>query len=355
MGQARSPSSAATRRAASSSRRRGGGRAAGHAGHADLPESSRDPDPRASSVVPDWSSAPDPAGSGSIGACATSTSAPCAGPTSTLLGHVNNVVYVDYLQEARVDMLRTHGPAAHTGELAEGVVVVRHEVQYVAPLAFRFQPVSIECWVTELRVASFTMAYEIFQDDPDRPGERLVHVRATTVLTPYVFATERPRRLTRRRAGGAGRVPRAARAHARGEADPGPAREGRALPGPRALLRRRRLRPRQQREVLRVLPGGADPADARLWRDLADWDPSVVVAQTDVDYKIPILFRPEPYDLWSWVTRVGERSMTIESEIRDGDTVLSRARSVIVFFDPAPGRSTRPPTAYRERLLAVLA
>ena len=58
------------------------------------------------------------------------------------LGHVNNVVYVDYLQEARVDMLRTHGPAAHTGELAEGVVVVRHEVQYVAPLAFRFQPES---------------------------------------------------------------------------------------------------------------------------------------------------------------------------------------------------------------------
>ena len=25
------------------------------------------------------------------------------------LGHVNNVVYVDYLQEARVDMLRAHG------------------------------------------------------------------------------------------------------------------------------------------------------------------------------------------------------------------------------------------------------
>ena len=25
-----------------------------------------------------------------------------------LLGHVNNVIYVDYLQEARVDMLRVH-------------------------------------------------------------------------------------------------------------------------------------------------------------------------------------------------------------------------------------------------------
>ena len=30
-----------------------------------------------------------------------------------LLGHVNNVTYVDYLQEARVDLLRHHGPTAH--------------------------------------------------------------------------------------------------------------------------------------------------------------------------------------------------------------------------------------------------
>ena len=28
-----------------------------------------------------------------------------------LLGHVNNVIYVDYLQEARVDLLRHHGPS----------------------------------------------------------------------------------------------------------------------------------------------------------------------------------------------------------------------------------------------------
>ena len=36
-----------------------------------------------------------------------------------LLGHVNNVVYVDYLQEARVDMLRAHGRGAPV-TLAEG-------------------------------------------------------------------------------------------------------------------------------------------------------------------------------------------------------------------------------------------
>jgi acyl-CoA thioester hydrolase len=270
-----------------------------------------------------------------------------------LLGHVNNVTYVDYLQEARVDMFRTHAPDSRAEDLAEGVVVVRHEVTYVASLTFGFEPVSIECWVTEIRAASFTMAYEVFEEDES--GERTVFLRARTVLTPYVFATERPRRLHPEERESLGRL----------------------------LEPDEPVRPPAPSEVVHV-PGGHYQVhvrfsdvdvyghvnnvkyfeyfqearillQARLWRDLADWDPSVVVAQLDADYKIPILFRPETYDLWSSVTRVGERSMTIESEICDGDTVLSRARSVIVFFDPASGRSTAPPTAYRERLLAVLA
>ena len=129
-----------------------------------------------------------------------------------LLGHVNNVVYVDYLQEARVDMLRAHGRGepTHTDELAEGVVVVRHEVTYVSPLEFGFRPVQIESWVTQIRAATFTIAYEIFHDLPD--GDRRVYARANTVLTPYVFADERPRRITRRGARVALGLPRAGRA-----------------------------------------------------------------------------------------------------------------------------------------------
>ena len=110
------------------------------------------------------------------------------------LGHVNNVVYVDYLQEARVDMLRVHAPAKGGEELAEGVVVVRHEVEFLAPLVFRHEPVRVEAWVTKIRAATFTMAYEVLDELPD--GDRRVYVRATTVLTPYVFSQERPRRLT---------------------------------------------------------------------------------------------------------------------------------------------------------------
>ena len=109
------------------------------------------------------------------------------------LGHVNNVTYVDYLQEARVDMFAVHAPASGGEELAEGVVVVRHEVEFVAPLVFRFEPVRIETWITEIKAASFTMAYEILDELPD--GTRKVYTRATSVLTPFVFAQERPRRL----------------------------------------------------------------------------------------------------------------------------------------------------------------
>ena len=80
---------------------------------------------------------------------------------------------------------------------------------------------------------------------------------------------------------------------------------------------------------------------------------SVVVAQTDVDYVQPLLFRAEPYDCRSAIVRVGNRSMTIESEICDRDRVLARARVVVVFFDLHGGRSTEPDPEVREALSAA--
>ena len=78
-----------------------------------------------------------------------------------------------------------------------------------------------------------------------------------------------------------------------------------------------------------------------------------MIAQTDVDYKQPILFRAEPYDCWSRISRVGARSFTQEAEIRDGDTLLARAVVTVVFVDPVTGRSAEPPEAYRAPLLAA--
>ena len=110
------------------------------------------------------------------------------------LGHVNDAVYVDYLQEARVDMLRVHAPAQGGEQLAVGVVVVRHEVEFVHPLVFRPEPVRIESWVSQIRAATFTMTYEILDEPPD--GARRVYLRASSLLTPYLFAEERPRRIS---------------------------------------------------------------------------------------------------------------------------------------------------------------
>ena len=81
---------------------------------------------------------------------------------------------------------------------------------------------------------------------------------------------------------------------------------------------------------------------------------AVVVARVNVDYKRPILFRTEPYAVESWVDRVGHSSFGLKAEIKDGDTVLSRAEAVLVTFD-LTSQKARPLTGLeRERLEAVL-
>ncbi|HET6654000.1 MAG TPA: thioesterase family protein [Nocardioides sp.] len=66
---------------------------------------------------------------------------------------------------------------------------------------------------------------------------------------------------------------------------------------------------------------------------------ATVVARIDVDYRRPILFRPEPYVVRTWVTRVGTSSYSLASDISDDHTVLSRAQAVLVAFDMSSQRS----------------
>jgi acyl-CoA thioester hydrolase len=82
-------------------------------------------------------------------------------------------------------------------------------------------------------------------------------------------------------------------------------------------------------------------------------DRGVVVARIDVDYRRPILFRTEPFEILTWVVRVGTSSYDLEAEIRDGDEVLSKARAVIVAFDQSTQRS-RPLNDNERKLLSEL-
>ena len=272
-----------------------------------------------------------------------------------LLGHVNNVVYVDYLQEARVDMFRTHARSPGTDDLAEGVVVVRNEVTYTSPLNFRFRPVTIECWVSEIRAASFTLSYEVFHDDPDSDHGRRVYLRAASVLTPYVFATERPRRLLAEEKEALAAYLEPGEPRGRPEKFRVPHLEEGHYPVHVRFSDVDVYRHVNNVKYLGYYQEARIRLQARLIRGLGPEvpQPVTVIAQTDVDYLAPILLRNEPYDCWSTVSRVGSRSMTIESELCDGDTLLSRARVVMVFFDTETGRAVEPHPAYRDRLTAL--
>ena len=106
-------------------------------------------------------------------------------------GHVNNVQFLRLLEDARVvAFAQWFGPDRSL--LDEGVVVARHEIEYLAPLDFRPAPISVDMWATRISGASFDLAYEV--RDPAEVGMAL-YARAETTLVAYDFATVRPRRL----------------------------------------------------------------------------------------------------------------------------------------------------------------
>lgn len=104
-------------------------------------------------------------------------------------GHVNNAVFVRYLEEARIDFMFRLAPGDGSPSFSGGSVVARHEIDYVRPLVHRHAPVTIESWVTKIGAASLTIAYEI--KDPEQ-----VYVRASTVVVPFDLAAGRPRRIS---------------------------------------------------------------------------------------------------------------------------------------------------------------
>ncbi|MEU4032491.1 acyl-CoA thioesterase [Streptomyces collinus] len=99
-------------------------------------------------------------------------------------GHVNNVVFLRYLEEARIDFLFRPDK-----DFQQGSVVARHEIDYKRQLVHRHHPVDIELWITQIRAASFTITYEVKDAD-------VVYARASTVVVPFDFEAQRPRRIT---------------------------------------------------------------------------------------------------------------------------------------------------------------
>ncbi len=250
-----------------------------------------------------------------------------------LLGHVNNVTYVDYLAEAR--------RALFAGLPAAEATVSRHRVEFRAPLVFRRRPVLVDTWVTGVEPQEVGLAHEIYDE-----GEhgRTTYLRAATTL-----------------------------AHHPTEADSavldlhrGAAEEWRALP----------TRPRPRRtSTYPAAVRRSDTDEHHRVRDVAHFEllqearikflmglhtrgqqwSQHVVARTDVDYLAPVPLRQAPYEVHSWVGHLGTRSFTVQAELCDDDRVLARAAVVMVTFDSQTQRPADMAETQRARLEEELA
>lgn len=262
-------------------------------------------------------------------------------------GHVNNVVFVDYLQEARVDL------AARGADVVASALLGSQRLEYLAPLLFSFEPVYVDVWASRVGRSSFTLGYEVYRPDP--LGGRTTYLRASSTLVAFDFRTRSSRPLAEEE-----------RAFLASYAEDTEVPE-------EAFGEPRHDEPRQDElghyavkvrfsdidlagivnnvKHLEYFQEGRIQVLDRVVRsvDGGDWPP-LVVARQDVAYLRPLRLRSEPYDAWTWVERLGTTSMVLGAEIRDGGTVHARGRFVMVFFDVTTQQKTAPPAALREAL-----
>ncbi|GIJ80523.1 acyl-CoA thioester hydrolase [Micromonospora phaseoli] len=112
-------------------------------------------------------------------------------------GHVNNARFLTLYEEARVALMFVGARAQGVDSFAEGVVIRRHEIDYLRPVDYALDratedaapTVRIELWVEQLRAASFVVGYEMFDGD-------LLISRARSILVPFDLTRQVPRRVS---------------------------------------------------------------------------------------------------------------------------------------------------------------
>ena len=78
-----------------------------------------------------------------------------------LMGHINNVTYLDYLQEARSEFITQMFPDR---DVEWHHVVVGHQIRYLKPLYLRPEPAIVEIWVTKVGGASYQFSYRVLNE-----------------------------------------------------------------------------------------------------------------------------------------------------------------------------------------------
>lgn len=116
-------------------------------------------------------------------------------------GHVNNVDMLRLLEIARIEAFwASESQTHHTGILdalpgsPTATYVARQEIEYLAPLTYRRDPVIVELWIGHIGGASLEVCY-IIRDAGSGP-DTVVYAQASTTLVMVDTATGKPRRIT---------------------------------------------------------------------------------------------------------------------------------------------------------------
>lgn len=108
-------------------------------------------------------------------------------------GHVNNVMFLRLLEEARIVAFTEPTPGDSGTLMDTGVLIARSEIDYLLPMDYRREPVVCQMWLTDMGGSSFDLQY-IVKDGPERdPVKEYAHAETTIVL--FDLENGRPRRL----------------------------------------------------------------------------------------------------------------------------------------------------------------
>jgi acyl-CoA thioester hydrolase len=97
------------------------------------------------------------------------------------MGHVNNAVFLTWLENARIEFFRTLGAFDGVGASEMTMILARVEVDFRSPVTFD-ETVAVGVRVSRFGTKSFELEYEL------RVGDRIV-AEAKTVLVAYDYAT----------------------------------------------------------------------------------------------------------------------------------------------------------------------
>ncbi len=223
-----------------------------------------------------------------------------------MLKHVNNVVYLDYAAESRALLVED-------GAVGPDTSIAEVSVRFVRPLLLTRELVTV---ASEVSGDVLTQQVRL-----ERPGKTLVFAEITTTYGPRAEAHVQHPRLV-----------------------PAPVTIRRSDLGTGGAVSPTKLFELFQES--RILYLGSAVTTLRPGR--------FVVGTAAVSVHGDVRWQREPYDARAWVSHVGRGSFVLRAEIGIDDTVLARAATTLVGFDPEAQRSDPFTEPQRAELSALM-